>query len=306
MHGSTNAARDQFRSASKRQRQVANLIERLVPEHDKANSIIVIGSAQFAKSMRGSQTSPVGLLIKEIAKRRRVVLVDEYFTTQMCSGCHLGGLRCGHHQHQVFPAQVPAKLSSLRPTSSLRFLGTPKNFFILHPKHPTRAMANFARTSVPAAMQVRLDARKAKQEVFANLMVARGLRPPDPGGGAAGAGGAPNQFNPLRGAIHGLKQCVHCGRFWGRDLNAARNIGWVFLGAWLDGLRPVHLRRPEKKLESSPSLAQKNRPFQHTHTHKNRTALIFLIAVPFLPVTWRNYGLTGKFRRCSSFTGGQL
>jgi len=162
MHGSSNAARDRFRSASKRQRQVAKLIERLVPEHDKANSIIVIGSAKFAKSMRGSQTSPVGLLIKEIAKRRRVILVNEYFTTQMCSGCHLGSLRCDHRQHQVFPAPLHASLPSVRPHSSLRFLGTPRKALLLHAKHPTRSMANFARTRVPVAMQVRLDARKAK------------------------------------------------------------------------------------------------------------------------------------------------
>jgi hypothetical protein len=34
------------------------------------------------------------------------------------------------------------------------------------------------------------------------------------------------------------------GRFWNRDLNAARNIGWVYIGVWLHGVRPVHLRRP--------------------------------------------------------------
>jgi len=95
-------------------------------------------------------------------------------------------------------------------------------------------------------------------------MIARGLRPPDPGGGVGGAAAAeaavPNRFNPLRAAIHGLKQCVHCGRFWDRDLNAARNIGWVFLGTWLDGRRPVHLLGPEKDKNkkstfSSPSLS---------------------------------------------------
>jgi len=35
-----------------------------------------------------------------------------------------------------------------------------------------------------------------------------------------------------------------CGRFWDRDLNAARNIGWAFMGWWFSGERPPHLRRP--------------------------------------------------------------
>jgi len=57
---------------------------------------------------------------------------------------------------------------------------------------------------------------------------------------------------------------VHCGRFWNRDLNAARNIGWVFLGTWLDGRRPVRLLGPEKEkkkstLSSPPTTNKQNR-----------------------------------------------
>jgi len=142
-------------------------------------------------------------------------------------------------------------------------------------------MANFARTRVPVAMQVRLDARKAKQDAFANLMVARGLRPPDPGGGAGGAAAAaaPNRFNPLRAAIHGLKQCVHCGRFWNRDLNAARNIGWVFLGTWLDGRRPVHLLAPENEKNKKSNFSSSPPTTQNKQTKSDR-ALALLIAVP--------------------------
>jgi len=47
--------------------------------------------------------------------------------------------------------------------------------------------------------------------------------------------------------VHGLKQCVHCGRYWNRDVSAARNIGWCFLSLCLTGQRPPHLRRPISK-----------------------------------------------------------
>ena len=52
-------------------------------------------------------------------------------------------------------------------------------------------------------------------------------------------------------SLDGLKQCVHCGRYWNRDVGAARNIGWVFVGLWVSGIRPSHLRRHPTNVPAS-------------------------------------------------------
>jgi len=235
-HGSRNAARNRFRSEQKRQRLFANLIEQLAPEHLKADSIIVLGSATFNTSMKGSQATPIGRLIKELAKRRRIVLVDEYFTTQMCSGCNLSGIGPRHsrmfHKNEITAVSC-GYAYGLRSKSTLCIHKTNISTKIHHVKHLTRAMASFKRTCEPAAMRARRINREAQRTI---------LFPPDPGKSAQ------RPFDPLSAPIHGLKQCTHCMRFWNRDWNAARNIGWVFFGLWFEGERPVHLRRQSKRV----------------------------------------------------------
>jgi len=235
-HGSRNAARNRFRSDQKRQRLVSNLIEHLAPEHLKSDSIIVLGSATFATSMKGSQSTPIGRLIKELAKRRRIVLVDEYFTTQMCSGCNVSGIGPRHsrmfHKHEITAVSC-GYAYGLRSKSTLCIQKPSISTKIHHVNHPTRAMASFKRTCESASMRARRIDRETQRAI---------LFPPDPGKPAR------RPFDPLSAPLHGLKQCTHCRRFWNRDLNAARNIGWVFFGLWFEGVRPVHLRRHSKRV----------------------------------------------------------
>ena len=232
-YGSRNAARGRFRSEQKRQRLVANLIEQLVPEREKTDSLIVLGSATFATCMKGTQATPIGRLIKELAKKRRIVLVSEHFTTQMCSGCNLSGMENGIAvclgNHLQGSPSLPSHARALHKTSSLRMRPYVVSTKASHVNHPTCAMASFLRTCEPVRMRLRREAREVKQALF----------PPDPGDSRRRR----RNFDPLIVAIHGLKQCIHCGRYWNRDVNAARNIGWVFVSMWLQGERSVHLQR---------------------------------------------------------------
>jgi len=244
-YGSRRVARARFTSEQKRQSQVDRLIERLIPFKDREDSIIVLGSATFATSFKGSQSTPVARLIKEVAKVRRVVLVNEYFTTQMCSGCHLEGLfnldlnlppplpppPLPQPTTPASPAKKMEIVYPLRSNSTLRHKFYPPSKKTNHLFHPTTAMTSFVRTVEPKAMRLRREEKEKKRLL---------LPPPDPGEGVVHV---TRNIDPLSRSIHGLKQCSHCGRYWHRDENAARNIGWVFIGEWLTGMRPLHLRR---------------------------------------------------------------
>jgi hypothetical protein len=193
-------------------------------------SIIVMGSATFATSMKGTQATPVARLIKEIAKVRRVVFVNEYFTTQMCSGCNLEGLG-ERSSAQCDKARVDGCTQyPLRPNSMLK-----KNDYVAskksnHLTHPTISMQSLYRTCETRSMRERREQKDQKGQQTAKWA----LRPPDPGG----PGGPPDasmaqetpvprasSYNPLSRPIHGLKQCVHCGRFWVRASTRTQQCG---------------------------------------------------------------------------------
>jgi hypothetical protein len=234
-YGSRNTARERFTVAQRKQRTVANLIEQLVPAAEAATTIIVLGSARFACTSKGAQATPVGYLVSELAKVRRVVLVDEYYTSQMCSGCNLSGVGsassalpadagCIHKQH---PLRDLSGLVNQNHTTTAK--SAAKN-------HPTLPMATFRRTSEPAREQKRNKARLASQ-ARVNFF------PPRPG----------RRWHSNK--IRGLLQCRHCGTYWDRDFVAACNIGWVFIGLWVAGERPAHLRRPLKSSPTAETLA---------------------------------------------------
>ena len=256
-YGSRNAARDRFRSMQKKQRLIANIIEKLAPGSEKKDTVIVLGDATFATSMKGIQSTPIGRIIKELAKVRRIVLVGEYFTTQMCSGCNLSGI--GNRHSKIYDKSSyckPIHSYSLRSTSNLVLRSSKVSTKAHHVNHPTCSMSSFRRTVEPTSMREKRIRR-------VHLENKRAIPPrnnhnnndlPDPGD----PGPSRRKFDPLSAPIHGLKQCTHCRRFWNRDFNAARNIGWVFIGLWISGERPMHLRRFSKQISTIPFSSEKN------------------------------------------------
>jgi len=256
-YGSRNSARDRFRSTQKKQRLMANIIEKLAPESEKKDTIIVLGDSTFATSMKGSQATPIGRIIKELAKVRRIVLVGEYFTTQMCSGCNLSGI--GNRHSKMYDKSSsdykPSHSYSLRSTSNLILRSSKLSTKAHRANHPTCSMSSFRRTVEPISMRekrIRCENKRAISP-YNNKN-----DPPDPGD----TGPSCRKFDPLSASIHGLKQCTHCRRFWNRDFNAARNIGWVFISLWISGDRPMHLRRFYKKISTIP-LSSENNSFSH-------------------------------------------
>jgi len=257
-YGSRNAARDRFRSMQKKQRLIANIIEKLAPESEKKDTIIVLGDATFATSMKGTQATPIGRIIKELAKVRRIVLVGEYFTTQMCSGCNLSGIGNRHskmYTKSSSTSSIPSHSYSLRSTSNLIFRSFKMSIKAHHVNHPTCSMSSFRRTVEPTAMRKKRICRTHLENKRHNI---NKNDPPDPGD----PGPSRRKFDPLSAPIHGLKQCTHCGRFWNRDFSAARNIGWVFIGLWISGDRPMHLRRFSKQIPTISLSSEKN-SFSH-------------------------------------------
>jgi len=208
-YGSKSAAREQFSSEQKRRSLIDRFIQEIAPEHLKHDTIIVLGAAKFATSFKGTQSSPIGMLVKEIAKVRRVVLMDEYDTTAMCSGCNLHGV--GRFEDDIglfvppFDKNAPAnnkgsELHPLRPKSCLQVvpvsLKTKRKPHQL--QHPTAPMVSFRRTVEPK----RQKTRRLKNEMKwgANPLPPK---PPDPGIMKKNK----KTRCPLSGRIHGLKQC---------------------------------------------------------------------------------------------------
>jgi len=52
-------------------------------------TVVLVGSAYFATAFHSSCVTLIARLIKKLAKRQRVLLMDKYFTTQMCSGYNI-------------------------------------------------------------------------------------------------------------------------------------------------------------------------------------------------------------------------
>ena len=217
-YGSRNAARDQFWSEQSRRSLIDQLIQALAPEHLKKTTIIVLGAAKFATSFKGAQSTPIGMLAKEIAKVRRVVLMDEYNTTLMCSGCNLHGVGLSTEQHELYDRNNPSdnrgcEKYPLWGDSKLRAapLGPKARQKPHQVHHPTSAMMSFRRTVVPKHERIRCETRLQKQKTTSLLS---GVwthvpdpKPPDPGDVDKALQAI------LSRPIHGLKQCTHCGRY---------------------------------------------------------------------------------------------
>mmetsp|Transcript_1004 Transcript_1004/g.1425 ORF Transcript_1004/g.1425 Transcript_1004/m.1425 type:complete len:270 (-) Transcript_1004:9-818(-) len=239
-YGSRNCVRQRFSCMQRKQRLIDSLIEKLVPIKHIHETVVIVGSACFATTFRNSRATPVAMLIKELAKRRRVLLMDEYFTTQMCSGCniHLPGRKdtsCEVHMscEHAIPIRKYYKLRSVesRPPSS-----TSNKRNVKKQLAPSPASKTTPHSAICMPSFIRIP-----------------LKPPDPRDPPLEQG--KHTSHTYTSIVHGLKQCVHCGRYWNRDVSAARNIGWCFLSLCLTGQRPPHLRRPiSKKQRVLPSL----------------------------------------------------
>ena len=59
-----------------------------------------------------------------------------------------------------------------------------------------------------------------------------------------------NELQPRR--IHAVKQCQHCLTFWGRDVNAARNIFRIFVELVRDRQKHLFFRRPPPNINARP------------------------------------------------------
>jgi hypothetical protein len=51
------------------------------------NTVVAFGGARFAVTWKGMEATPVRGLLQELRRRNKVILVDEYHTTNMSCCC---------------------------------------------------------------------------------------------------------------------------------------------------------------------------------------------------------------------------
>ena len=79
-------ARHRFRSYGHKHKVLDEIVNDVLGKDHK--KIAVFGDGVFASSMKGMSPAPMTMIRDYIARFGRVVLVDEYLTSQVCSGCH--------------------------------------------------------------------------------------------------------------------------------------------------------------------------------------------------------------------------
>ena len=82
--GSKKSRKSAFKQRKKKQHLYDTIVDELFPEE---NSVVVMGNGKIQTTMKGTTTSPLGKITKEIIKKRRMVFVNEAFTTKRCSWC---------------------------------------------------------------------------------------------------------------------------------------------------------------------------------------------------------------------------
>lgn len=73
-----------FKQRKKKQQLYDTIVNELFPEED---AVIVMGNGNIQTTMKGTSTSPLGKITSEIIKKRRMVFVNEAYTTKRCSWC---------------------------------------------------------------------------------------------------------------------------------------------------------------------------------------------------------------------------
>ena len=91
MYGGKAFAKRRFMLAKQKQRFEDKAVNRLIKQSEDGRDgpvVFAYGDAKFAFSMRGCHGgTPHARLRRRLAQKRRVVLIDEYFTTKRCPKC---------------------------------------------------------------------------------------------------------------------------------------------------------------------------------------------------------------------------
>jgi hypothetical protein len=82
--GTSKHRKESFRRSKKKNKLYDTIVEELFPDKD---SVIFMGNGNIQSTMKGTSTSPLGKIIKQIIKKRRLVFVREAYTTKRCSWC---------------------------------------------------------------------------------------------------------------------------------------------------------------------------------------------------------------------------
>ena len=87
IYGHRDLANDKFYRYRRKQQCLERMARELVA-HEPPDTVIAFGNGQFPTSYRGARAGPGSSLAKFLSRRMRVVMVDEFRTSLICSECH--------------------------------------------------------------------------------------------------------------------------------------------------------------------------------------------------------------------------
>jgi hypothetical protein len=205
-YGSQQEGRRRFWSYQKKQKAIEHIMNSIAPN---PNTVIAFGGAKFAVTWKGMEATPVRALLKELSRRRKVILIDEYHTTKMSYCCE--------SETEVYKGPVSRKKLM---TWMNRQYEADKRKGIERERHKY----DFSRVHnlekiLPSTNK---QTKRQRHETI-----------------------TPETAYPYE-TIHGLRQCQHCARYLNRDMNAAKNIGECFVAQYTTGIRHESFVRQPK------------------------------------------------------------
>jgi hypothetical protein len=214
LYGSKQECRRRFWSYQKKQKAIKDIINNICPEKQKDKTIIAFGGAKFAVTGKGLEATPVRGLLQELSRKRKVILVDEYKTTQISHCCKSDTL--------VYKGPISKK--KLKDRMNKQY-DTESRSGILRQRY------KYDFTTCNFNNMKKTLAKTKKRYKYETI--------------------TPDTAYPYQ-MIHGLRQCKHCARFLNRDMNAATNIGECFIQQYTTGTRhAAFTRQPKSTISSS-------------------------------------------------------
>jgi hypothetical protein len=185
----------------------------------KDEVVVAYGGGQFGSTMKGKRAVPVKLFRRALSRYVTVVLVDEYRTSRVCSNrCILESVT----DEEAFD-EGEAEIED----AAVNFLEEDEGGGGGGDDGDDTAQQNTRRPEYVLPCFI-------STFTFFNIILYSDLEPVREQRDTYGNRGP---------SLHAVRHCKTCHTVWNRDVNAARNIAWVFWWLRCFGCRPYGFRR---------------------------------------------------------------
>jgi len=188
-------------------------------------TVIAFGAAKFPTTRKGDISGPCLGLVKHLRHRCRVVYIDEYLTSQVCSRCKTkwGKTEAEMWSYPTNKELVNGYLEGKEESSY--FIDKKGNVYVYEPVVLVAPEVNFAhqvtREELVAHFISNLDPHKYKQDETGQYLI--------------------------KSRVYSMKRCLNpsCSSCLHRDRNAAVNIHTIARSLFTTGIRPFQFERPD-------------------------------------------------------------